>query len=600
MGTPLYTTDVIPMTSRPTLTVMGDGDYFVILDTSTGKISKILKTNIVLPASQVSYDNATSGLTATQVQAALDELVVNLGSSDSAISAIKGVDYTDGTLKTHEDRLDTLEGADTVAGSVAKTVKDTAQDATYDNAGTGIEATTVKTAISELDARLVDAEAHVYGLDYDETTGVCTRLLDAVGLTVGAPDGVNPIASDFDSCYPWSAIHHVKIALGGTRKEPFEDGYDIFDGEIMTVLPRFYYKDYRSGGHRYMYISDKKKAGFKLREESLIASFPVSKVGTEYRSRVGEVPKTNESYTTFIQGFYAQGDGKWSMYDCLHALVLLTCIEAGTMNHKGAYGRGINSGMPYDSTAVYKLTADTVAGNDVVLADSGQPFYVGMTVQIGTAYTNNSVAQDRVITNVVRAGGVLTLTLDGAPFSAVIGNSCVAWGQSVPQAQFDTMGDGSGYILQHESANRSHVCYRGVWNLWGNVWQFYAGFMRYNGRYYGCTDPTKYNISDPRGADGWVDLGIGEYAENGYQQIREGIVIDGVTIDVPVTWGSIASSETYYSAYLYNFNSTYTGTRVLRLGGFWSFGGYDSLVCSVGSYSPSNTGFDIGSRLFRS
>ncbi len=152
MGTPLYSTDIIPLTSRPTLTVMDDGDYFVILDTSTGKISKILKTNLVLPASQVSYNNATSGLTATQVQAALDELVVNLGSSDSAISAlggrldtlegddttegsiaydikqssdaIKGVGYTDGTLKTHEDRLDTLEGADTVVGSVAKTVKD--------------------------------------------------------------------------------------------------------------------------------------------------------------------------------------------------------------------------------------------------------------------------------------------------------------------------------------------------------------------------------------------------------------------------------------------------------------------------------------------
>ena len=30
MGTPLYNTDVIPLTSRPTLTVMDDGDYFAI------------------------------------------------------------------------------------------------------------------------------------------------------------------------------------------------------------------------------------------------------------------------------------------------------------------------------------------------------------------------------------------------------------------------------------------------------------------------------------------------------------------------------------------------------------------------------------------
>jgi len=110
MGTPLYTTDIIPLTSRPTLTVMDDGDYFVILDTNTGKISKILRTD-VQKALSISYDNTTSGLTAENVQAALDELVVNLGSSDSAISALGG-------------RLDTLEGADTIAGSVAKTVKD--------------------------------------------------------------------------------------------------------------------------------------------------------------------------------------------------------------------------------------------------------------------------------------------------------------------------------------------------------------------------------------------------------------------------------------------------------------------------------------------
>ena len=110
MGTPLYSTDVIPLTSRPTLTVMDDGDYFAILDTSTGKISKILRID-VQKALNISYDNATSGLTATQVQAALDELVVNLGSSDSAISALAG-------------RLDTLEADDTTEGSVAKTVKD--------------------------------------------------------------------------------------------------------------------------------------------------------------------------------------------------------------------------------------------------------------------------------------------------------------------------------------------------------------------------------------------------------------------------------------------------------------------------------------------
>lgn len=128
MVTPLYSTDIIPLTSRPTLTVMDDGDYFVILDTSTGKISKILRTNIQ-KALNISYDNTTSELTAETVQAALDELVVNLGSSDSAILALagrldtlEGSGYTEGSLKSHEDRLDTLEGEG--EGSVAKAIDD--------------------------------------------------------------------------------------------------------------------------------------------------------------------------------------------------------------------------------------------------------------------------------------------------------------------------------------------------------------------------------------------------------------------------------------------------------------------------------------------
>jgi len=43
---------------------------------------------------------------------------------DDSLEAIRGVDYTDGTLKSHEDRLDTLESDDTTEGSVLKAVKD--------------------------------------------------------------------------------------------------------------------------------------------------------------------------------------------------------------------------------------------------------------------------------------------------------------------------------------------------------------------------------------------------------------------------------------------------------------------------------------------
>jgi hypothetical protein len=43
---------------------------------------------------------------------------------NDSLEALKGTGYTEGTLKTHEDRLDTLEADESTEGSVAKTVKD--------------------------------------------------------------------------------------------------------------------------------------------------------------------------------------------------------------------------------------------------------------------------------------------------------------------------------------------------------------------------------------------------------------------------------------------------------------------------------------------
>jgi hypothetical protein len=227
MGTPLYTTDIIPLTSRPTLTVMDDGDYFVILDTSTGKISKILKTNI-MTALKITYDN-TSGLTAETVQAALDELVVNLGSSDSAIlalagrlDALEGTGYTEGSLKTHEDRLDTLEG--TGAGSVAKAIDDGNNQTMAEIMGfaprnliTVFGTATVAETFAELRARAITGDFRTLRLgDY----------IDLPSLTIGA-DSVNP------TVYPARTINNdynrLRVEIVG-----FDDYLNVGNAAVPT------------------------------------------------------------------------------------------------------------------------------------------------------------------------------------------------------------------------------------------------------------------------------------------------------------------------------------------------------------------------------
>jgi hypothetical protein len=65
--------------------------------------------------------------------------------------AIKGVGYTEGSLKTHEDRLDTLEADVATEGSVLKSIKDNAENATFTPAvGSGIASTILKDAVNEV------------------------------------------------------------------------------------------------------------------------------------------------------------------------------------------------------------------------------------------------------------------------------------------------------------------------------------------------------------------------------------------------------------------------------------------------------------------
>ena len=82
--------------------------------------------------------------------------------------------------------------------------------------------------------------------------------------------------------------------------------------------------------------------------------------------------------------------------------------------------------------------------------------------------------------------------------------------------------------------------------------------------------------------------------------IREGIEVEGGMIDVPILWGAVAGSVTFYSAYLSYFTADYTGTRVLLLGGGWRDGGRVSLVFSDGGFAPSGPSVYVGSRLIRS
>ena len=642
MATPLYNTDIIPLTSRPTLTVMDDGDYFAILDTSTGKISKILKTNLVLPASQVGYNNATSGLTATQVQAALDELVVNLGSSDSAISALggrldileadeltegsiaydikqssdalKGVGYTEGTLKTHEDRLDTLEGADTIEGSVANTVKDAVDPIIED----------VESLKESVDV-LTERGRHIYGIDLNESTGVVTPLYDRIGKTFAVNQGsyTHP-TNDFDSLYPWSAIRQVKMNDAGVvTSTRGDDAYAADTNDVMGALPKFWSRDEKvtidGVVHHRMLITD--QPGL-YPAEGLFIDVDGTEHEYKYRGRLhasvdgsGKIgsqpdryPLVNTSMTSYRSKCASKGS-RWHLYDkrWQHALWMLMVIEAGSMNLRSSYGGGVNA-TPFGTASAYQITVAQTAQASVIMATAtANLFKAGMMVQVGTTYSNENVAANRKVISVEAYDETSSrVNLSGDAFDSTVGNFCVARCQPVTGEMLDIFEGGSGFYRPAGYANsQCNVCYRGFWDLWGNAWNWLDGVLKQDGRFYVCFDPTKYGNADdstaskyPAVADGWVDIGYIRNIPNGWQKTRK-IYSDGLhEITLPETTGG--SSTAWICAYLYYFGDGYqegSGIFAVVCGGYWCGGANVSILYERGSYRPSNTYYSIASSL---
>ena len=613
MPTPLYTTDVQKIVDRTPKTALLDTDVFVVAD-EDGTLAPITKPNAKDTLGISENESDIIALDTNKADKDTGAIEGNFASFDAfgnpVDSGKKDADYEDAdvTILKQSNIINALDSTSTTAplsANQGKVLKD-AQDLIKGTGWTDENLVDHEVRIGRLETQSLQ----IFGLEWDNDTDVYTRTDMAIGLTIGAPDGVNKIASDFDNYYPWKGIKQVKVDSNKVILAELGDSdYSTADGEYMTLIPQFWYQDYIDGDNvRHVRIATQPVVGFYpawLDKDGnpvpyrLIGRTPAG-YDTELRSKPDMGVEVNRTYTSFITTAYAKGNGEWWLDDSptRHKLGLLMAVEAGDWDVKAKYGNGIQSGMPYGSGAEYKAVATTTSATTITIPDTLTNFYVGMVVQIGTAYTNNSIAKDRKITDVTNnLDGTQTITVDGAPFNIAIGNSIATWGQPVPSDQIDALDGGSGYILQFDSSTRSHVSYRGIWDLWGTVWSFTYGFARYDGRYYVCFDQSKYNVADPRSDAGWFDTGEGVYIDNGYQYTRKPFVTDAGAVDFPTVTGGGAGSATFYAAYLYYFNSTYTGVRILHSGGGWGEVGYVSLFFCGGNFAPGDSLHYVGSRL---
>ena len=133
---------------------------------------------------------------------------------------------------------------------------------------------------------------------------------------------------------------------------------------------------------------------------------------------------------------------------------------------------------------------------------------------------------------------------------------------------------------------KTQVQYRHIEDPWGNIWEWIDGANFNNQAAYICTNPANY-----------ADDTTSNYTSAGVTLCSSGWIKDlGLSNTFP--WAFLpdangGSETTYIPDYVYS----YSGWRVLMVGGSWSNGSNAGLFYFYANYSSSNSNGNIGARL---
>jgi uncharacterized repeat protein (TIGR02543 family) len=441
--------------------------------------------------------------------------------------------------------------------------------------------------------------AAMYGASWDSKTNktTMTRLGDAI-------EANNPeFVGYFDTYAPWSEMKRCTI-----------------DGQVMVKIPKFYYKHtYADGVHQFWVADGPLEAeGFDLHPAFMRAEVEKDciymgayKAGDindggiiKLTSVSGAFPAVSRIRETFREQAKNRGD-KWCIVDALarNAVALLYLVEYADTNSQATIGQGI-TGLRYN--AADTVTVATTDANEIVVnKDVATHFRVGRIIDVGTSLGGREVCKDRKITGISAPDGAnnVTITVDGDSFNTAMGNIIYHVGQKTGGC--DGLGNASG-SADGSKGNKVSVSYRGLEDLWGNVWEFIDGINIKNKDASGNAEQQPYIADD-----------YSNFADN----VFDGVVYTSSGVTLPFDSGFVsdfacsadadwllmpsaagetgASSSTYIPDCFYqNWNES-TSDKVALVGGRWDDGAAAGLFdWNVGDTS-SLAYLTVGARLLQ-
>lgn len=444
--------------------------------------------------------------------------------------------------------------------------------------------------------KAITKKGNLYGIKRkvnDNTSSAWERIEDSVGLVAKATKNGEEVQNDFDNRYPWSEIISYNYNVEEKKINAYYGDptfkFDGSNGEVLTRIPEFYWKREIIDGYEYIYISDYAIAGFNKSEEFSVGRYDacIDEDG-KLHSYSGYSPSTNKNITQHRDAAKLLSD-EFCMIDYRYFMLqLLYLVEYANYNSQSQLGNGIVS-MRYTASDKAIIAGETT--NTIVIATNDY-FKVGQQIAIGTTVDGVSICKDRTITEIAEYSKDTTegtaITFDGEPVNIAIGNIIHACAQK--EGGCDSLGMKSGCLVND---SQHAVIYRGIENIFGNVFNWIDGLNIQEYQAYICRNPEEY-ISDKFEAP-YNKLGYVNCNERDMYIKKLGFDEKNPDIALPIEIGGGAGS----SSGMCDFYTSSEGNRVARVGGNFSDGAYAGLWCWYCYYSSTSSGLYCGARLLK-
>lgn len=442
----------------------------------------------------------------------------------------------------------------------------------------------------------ISKKGNLYGIKRkvnDNTSPAWERIGDSIGLVAKATKNGETVQNDFDSRYPWSEIISynydvIKKKINAYYGDPTFK-FDGTNGEVLTRIPEFYWKREIVNGYEYIYIADYAIAGFNKSEEFSVGRYDacIDEDG-KLHSYSGYSPSTNKNITQHRDAAKLLSD-EFCMIDYRYFMLqMLYLVEYANYHSQSQLGNGI-IGIRYNANDKAIIAQERT--NTIVIATNDY-FKVGQQIAIGTTVDGVSICKDRTITKIVEYSKDTTegtaITFDGEPVNIAIGNIIHACAQK--EGGCDSLGMKSG-CLANDSQHA--MIYRGIENIFGNVYNWIDGLNIQNYQAYICKNPKEY-ISDKFEVP-YIKLGYVNCNEKDMYIKKLGFDEKNPDIALPIEIGGGAGS----SSGMCDFYSSSEGNRVAHVGGYFSGGSLAGLWYWNCSYSSAASSLYCGARLLK-